>query len=142
MFGKERVEMLEVFPIEMSAVFVKDPELEIDILPAELTSVLESPVEVLVGSVKRSELRFVIKLVSSGMVISCSIEVRGKVFCASVCAGLDIGIDVESAVCQLLCGVIITVVILDGIESTRTVPWVCAPGLLVSILFLWFVEGM
>lgn len=80
MFGKERVEMLEVFPIDMSAVFVKDPELEIDILSAELTSVLESPVEVLVGSVKRSELRFVIKLVSSGMVISCSIEVRGKVF--------------------------------------------------------------
>lgn len=79
MFGKERVEMLEVFPIEMSAVFVKDPELEIDILSAELTSVLESPVEVLVGSVKRSELRFVIKLVYSGM-ISCSIEVRGKVF--------------------------------------------------------------
>lgn len=48
----------------------------------------------------------------------------------------------ESAVCQLLCGVIITVVILDGIESARTVPWVCAPGLLVSILFPWFFEGM
>lgn len=32
------------------------------------------------------------------------------------------GIDVERAVCQLLCGVIITVVILDGTELTRTVP--------------------
>lgn len=44
MFGKKRVEILEVFPIEMSAVFVKGPELEIDILSAELTSVLESSV--------------------------------------------------------------------------------------------------
>lgn len=44
MFGKETVEILELFPIEMSAVFVKDSELEIDILSAELTSVLEIPV--------------------------------------------------------------------------------------------------
>lgn len=44
MFGKETVEILELFPIKMSAVFVKDPELEIDILSAELTAVLEIPV--------------------------------------------------------------------------------------------------
>lgn len=52
------------------------------------------------------------------------------------------GIDVERAVCQLLCGVIITVVILDGMELIRTVPWEWAPGLLVSILFSRFFEGM
>lgn len=62
----------------MSVVSVKDPEPEIDCLSVELASVLENPVEVLVSTVKRSELDFVIKLVSSGMVIFCFTEVRGK----------------------------------------------------------------
>lgn len=80
MFGTESVEILGVFPMEMSVVFVKDAELETDSLSVELASVLESPVEILVGTVKRSELDFVIKLISSGMVNSCFTEVRGKAF--------------------------------------------------------------
>lgn len=54
--GKKRVELLEAFPIEMSVVFAKDTELEMNDLPVELASLLEIPGLVLVDTVKRPEL--------------------------------------------------------------------------------------
>lgn len=79
-FGKKRVETLEVFSIEVSFVFVKNTEFEMDVLSVELASVLESTVEVLVGTVIRLELCIVIKSASSGMAVSCSIELGDKDF--------------------------------------------------------------
>lgn len=77
--GKKRLELLKAFPIEISVVFAKDTDLEMDDLSVELASLLEIPGLVLVDTVKRPELCFV-KSISSDMVVFCFIEVMGKVF--------------------------------------------------------------
>lgn len=78
--GKKSVELLEAFPTEVSVVFAKDTEFEVDVVSVELASVLEIPGYVLVDTVRRPELCFFIKSVSSDLVVSCSIEVMGKAF--------------------------------------------------------------
>lgn len=50
--GKKRVELLEAFPTGISVVFAKDAELEMDVLPVELSSILEIPGIVLVYTVR------------------------------------------------------------------------------------------
>lgn len=78
--GKKRVELLEAFPTELSVVFAKDTELEMDVLSVGLASIPEIPCIVLVDTARRPELYFVIKSVSPDLVVSCSIEAMGRDF--------------------------------------------------------------